>query len=64
MHGTTDPLFPIQHGEALAEAIGGAAYVPLPGMGHQVPPPPLWDLTVTAIADHIARTDAGNGPRR
>ena len=36
LHGTTDPLFPFPHGEALATEIPGASLVPLDGMGHQV----------------------------
>jgi pimeloyl-ACP methyl ester carboxylesterase len=38
MHDTEDPLFPYGHGEALAREIPGASLVPLPGMGHQMPP--------------------------
>ncbi|WP_153393585.1 alpha/beta fold hydrolase [Ornithinicoccus halotolerans] len=52
MHGTTDPLLPVAHGEALARAIPGATFVPLEGMGHQQPPPSLWDITLAAIARH------------
>ena len=54
MHGTTDPFFPIGHGEALAHEIPGARLVPLEGMGHQQPPPQLWDLTVSTILKHTA----------
>jgi pimeloyl-ACP methyl ester carboxylesterase len=52
LHGTADPVFPFPHGEALAAAIPGAALVPLEGMGHEVPPPGLWDVVVPAIARH------------
>lgn len=52
LHGTTDPMFPIQHGEALAAEIPGAKLVPLPGAGHQQPPPEVWDLAVTALVEH------------
>ncbi len=54
LHGTADPLFPFPHGEALAAEIPDATLVPLPGMGHQVPPPDLWDTVVAAIARHTA----------
>jgi pimeloyl-ACP methyl ester carboxylesterase len=54
LHGTADPLFPFGHGEALAAEIRGAALVPLEGMGHQTPPPELWDVVVPAIARHTA----------
>ncbi|GGM38180.1 alpha/beta fold hydrolase [Dactylosporangium sucinum] len=49
LHGTADPLFPYPHGEALAAAIPGARLVPLPGMGHQFPPRPLWDTTIDEL---------------
>jgi pimeloyl-ACP methyl ester carboxylesterase len=54
LHGTTDPLFPFGHGEALAREIPGARLVPLEGAGHEIPPPPLWDLVVSSILDHTA----------
>jgi pimeloyl-ACP methyl ester carboxylesterase len=34
IHGTADPLFPIAHGEALAEEIPGARLMRLEGAGH------------------------------
>ncbi len=58
MHGTEDPLFPFGHGEALAAEIPAARLVPLPGMGHEVPPPGLWDLVVPTITRH---TSPGRG---
>lgn len=54
LHGTHDPLFPYAHGEALAREIPGATLVPLPGMGHQVPPPELWDTVISALVAHTA----------
>ncbi|MFC0681248.1 alpha/beta fold hydrolase [Lysobacter korlensis] len=52
MHGTADPLLPLPHGAALARAIPGAQFVPLEGMGHEQPPPPLWNTTLAAILHH------------
>lgn len=54
VHGTADPLFPIRHGEALADEIPGASLLRLDGAGHGVDP---WDPTdrhgiVTAVLDH------------
>jgi pimeloyl-ACP methyl ester carboxylesterase len=49
LHGTADPLFPYAHGEALAREIPAARLVPLPGMGHQMPPPELWDIVISAM---------------
>jgi pimeloyl-ACP methyl ester carboxylesterase len=54
LHGTEDPLFPIGHGEALAARIPGARLVPLEGVGHEMPPRPVWDQVVAAIHDHTA----------
>lgn len=54
LHGTEDPLFPIGHGEALATEIPGARLVPLPGVGHQMPPPAVWDVVVPEILAHSA----------
>ena len=55
LHGTTDPMFPLEHGEALAAEIPGAHLVPLPGGGHQQPPPQVWDLAVGAIIENTER---------
>lgn len=54
LHGTADPLFPLGHGEALATEISGARLLPLEGMGHEVPPPQLWDIVVPAIVRHTS----------
>jgi pimeloyl-ACP methyl ester carboxylesterase len=54
LHGTEDPLFPYGHAEALAAEIPGARLLPLEGMGHEMPPRPLWDQVVAAILDHTA----------
>jgi pimeloyl-ACP methyl ester carboxylesterase len=55
VHGTEDPLFPFEHGEALAREIPGARLVPLEGAGHELPPRPLWTLVVGAILEHTGR---------
>ncbi len=49
LHGTADPLFPLAHGRALADAIPGARLIELEGVGHQLPPPRTWDLIVDAL---------------
>ncbi|MDN5856848.1 MAG: alpha/beta fold hydrolase, partial [Actinomycetia bacterium] len=54
LHGTEDPLFEIGHGEALAAEIPGARLVALPGVGHQMPPPQVWDVVITGILEHTA----------
>jgi pimeloyl-ACP methyl ester carboxylesterase len=55
LHGTEDPLFPYPHAEALAAEIPGTRLLPLEGMGHEVPPRPVWDRVVPAILDHSAQ---------
>ncbi|HEX3930145.1 MAG TPA: alpha/beta hydrolase [Nocardioides sp.] len=54
VHGSEDPLFPLPHGRALAEAIRGATLLVVPGMGHEVPPAPAWDVVVPAVLRHTA----------
>ncbi len=55
VHGTADPLFPLAHGRALAEAIPGARLVELDGVGHQLPPPQTWATLVETLIDHTSR---------
>ena len=56
LHGTTDPMFPVEHGEALAAEIPGARLLPLPGVGHEQPPPAVWSMAIPALVEH---TEAG-----
>ncbi|GAA0825566.1 alpha/beta fold hydrolase [Streptosporangium amethystogenes subsp. fukuiense] len=52
LHGTEDPLFPYGHAEALAREIPDTSLVPLPGVGHQMPPYQVWDTVILAIVGH------------
>lgn len=54
LHGTEDPLFPYGHAQALAREIHGARLVPLPGVGHEMPPPAVWEVVVPAMLEHTA----------
>jgi pimeloyl-ACP methyl ester carboxylesterase len=54
LHGTTDPMFPLEHGRALARLLPHATLMELPGVGHEQPPPQLWDLVTPAILHHTA----------
>ncbi|GAB3160998.1 hypothetical protein GCM10027059_10140 [Myceligenerans halotolerans] len=51
LHGEADPLFPPEHGRALAAAIPGARLLVVERMGHQFPGPGpgLWDRVVAEI---------------
>ncbi|MDG4883700.1 alpha/beta hydrolase [Mesorhizobium sp. WSM4884] len=51
IHGTTDPIFPIEHGEALAGAVPGARLVRIEGGGHELHRND-WSQIVEAIATH------------
>ena len=54
LHGTTDPLFPFPHGEALAREMPDATLVPMPGAGHERPPGPLRAEAVRHVLRHTA----------
>jgi len=54
MHGTADPMFPLEHGRALAREIPGARLIELDGVGHGFPPPRVWDVVVDALVEHSA----------
>lgn len=53
IHGTRDPLFPIGHAEALANAAPGARLVRLEGGGHELAAV-HWPVIVQAVAKHTA----------
>jgi pimeloyl-ACP methyl ester carboxylesterase len=51
IHGTEDPIFPVEHGAALAEAVAGARLVRIVGGGHELHPDD-WAAIVDAIVTH------------
>jgi pimeloyl-ACP methyl ester carboxylesterase len=51
IHGTADPMFPLEHGRALAEEIPGARLLPLEGAGHGVERAD-WETIAGAILAH------------
>jgi pimeloyl-ACP methyl ester carboxylesterase len=53
VHGTADPMFPLEHGRTLAEEIPGAALLVLAGAGHGVYRED-WETIVPAILEHTA----------
>ena len=61
IHGTADPMFPLRHGEALAEEIPDATLLPLEGAGHGVDRPD-WETIVAAILEHTRVTRLSTGP--
>jgi pimeloyl-ACP methyl ester carboxylesterase len=53
IHGTADPMFPLEHGRALAQEIPSAKLLPLEGAGHGVDRAD-WETIVRAIVEHTA----------
>jgi pimeloyl-ACP methyl ester carboxylesterase len=51
IHGTADPMFPIEHGESLAQEIPGARLLPLEAAGHGVDRAD-WETIAGAILEH------------
>ncbi|MFF8017858.1 alpha/beta fold hydrolase [Streptomyces sp. NPDC007929] len=51
VHGTEDPIVPVQHGRRLAETIPGAGLLVLDGYGHLAPPHEVFALVAQAIAE-------------
>jgi pimeloyl-ACP methyl ester carboxylesterase len=51
IHGSADPLFPLEHGVALAEAVPGATLVTVEGGGHELHEGD-WDRILDSIVAH------------
>jgi pimeloyl-ACP methyl ester carboxylesterase len=62
IHGTADPMFPLAHGEELADAIPHAQLLTLEGAGHGLDRAD-WETIVDAVAVHTspARGDRATG---
>jgi pimeloyl-ACP methyl ester carboxylesterase len=58
IHGTSDPLVPVEGGKDTARAIPGAQLILIEGMGHDLPHGGAWPRIVEAIAKH---TQIANG---
>ena len=53
IHGSVDPIFPVEHGEALAASASDAKMVRIEGGGHEMHPG-HWDLIIGEIGRHTA----------
>jgi pimeloyl-ACP methyl ester carboxylesterase len=51
IHGTTDPVFPIEHGIELAKAVPGSKLTRIEGGGHELHPAD-WDTIIAAVVAH------------
>ncbi len=54
VHGAEDPMFPIEHGRALAAEIPGARLLELAHTGHEIFPRMHWDTVIAALVDLTA----------
>ncbi len=54
IHGSEDPLLPVEHGKDTAEAIQGAEMLIIEGMGHCLPKV-TWPQILEAIAKHTKK---------
>jgi pimeloyl-ACP methyl ester carboxylesterase len=57
IHGTHDPMFSMAAARKLAELIPDSTWLPLTGMGHDLPTA-LWPTIVAAVARHAERADS------
>ena len=53
IHGTADPVYPIEHGEEFLKVVAGARLVCIPGGGHELHPND-WATMIDAIAEHTS----------
>ncbi|MET9230230.1 alpha/beta hydrolase [Lentzea sp. NPDC003310] len=53
VHGAIDPVYPLEHGEALRDAVPGASLLVLESVGHDLPRP-VWPLFVDALIAHTS----------
>ena len=60
IHGAADPMFPLEHGEALADEIPDARLLTLEGAGYGVDRAD-WETIVGAIVEHTAPTNRASG---
>lgn len=57
IHGSRDPMFPLRAGRDMTRLMPDATWLPIAGMGHDLPVP-LWPTLVAAIARHAERADS------
>lgn len=62
IHGSRDPMFPLRAGRDLARLMPDATWLPIAGMGHDLPSP-MWPTLAAAIARHAERADARSASR-
>jgi len=55
IHGSHDPLVPVEHGRRLAETIPGSELLIVQGYGHLSPTREIWAQVTDAIAEHTGK---------
>lgn len=60
VHGTADPVLPVEHGRALALGIDGAMLIEVEGLGHETPAPMLTELR-PVLVEHLRAADRVTG---
>ena len=58
IHGTDDPLVPVECGKDTAEAVPEAELKIIKGMGHDLPHSGAWPQIIDAIVDHTHKVNA------
>jgi pimeloyl-ACP methyl ester carboxylesterase len=58
IHGSDDPLVPVEGGKDTAEAVPGAELLIIEGMGHDLPRGGAWPQIIDAIATHTEKAGA------
>ena len=59
LHGSDDPLVPVEWGRAAAAAIPNARFLAIEGMGHELPEG-AWPQIVEAISEHTKAAEAAS----
>lgn len=54
IHGSRDPMFSLAAGRAIANLVPAATWLPIQGMGHDMPPQ-VWPVLVAAIRRHAMK---------
>jgi len=57
IHGTADPLVPVEGGRDTAKSIPGAQLVEIEGLGHGIPPA-LWTRLADLVAAHTQKAES------
>jgi pimeloyl-ACP methyl ester carboxylesterase len=55
IHGTDDPLVPVEGGKDTAKSIPGARLILIEGMGHDLPHSGAWPQIIDAIVEHTRK---------